>query len=46
MKEAGQEAEGGDDHDKMISDIFTQEDKDKDGYISYEEFSGPKHEEL
>lgn len=30
----------------VLSEIFEHEDKDKDGVISYEEFSGPKHEEL
>ena len=33
-------------HNKMVADIFKQEDADKDGYISFDEFSGPKHEEL
>lgn len=33
-------------HNNMISDIFDNEDKDKDGFISHEEFSGPKHDEL
>lgn len=33
-------------HDSIVSEIFQQEDKDKDGVISFEEFSGPKHEEL
>ena len=33
-------------HNKMIADIFKQEDTDKDGYISFDEFSGPKHDEL
>ena len=33
-------------HNKMIADIFKQEDADKDGFISYDEFSGPKHDEL
>ncbi len=36
----------GDEHEKMIVDIFQNEDQDKDGFISHEEFSGPKHEEL
>ncbi|XP_064598050.1 uncharacterized protein LOC135464554 [Liolophura sinensis] len=30
----------------MIEEIFKHEDKDKDGFISHEEFSGPKHDEL
>ena len=33
-------------HDTILSEIFEHEDKDKDGVISFEEFSGPKHEEL
>ncbi|XP_017772221.1 PREDICTED: FK506-binding protein 2 [Nicrophorus vespilloides] len=34
------------DHDKLVEEIFQHEDKDKNGYISHEEFSGPKHDEL
>lgn len=34
------------DQDKLIEDIFTHEDRDKNGYISHDEFSGPKHDEL
>ena len=34
------------DQDKLIEEIFTHEDKDKDGFISHDEFSGPKHDEL
>jgi len=30
----------------MLDEIFQHEDKDKDGLISHEEFTGPKHEEL
>lgn len=33
-------------HETILSEIFEHEDKDKDGVISYEEFTGPKHEEL
>ena len=33
-------------HNEMIADIFKHEDQDKDGFISHEEFSGPKHDEL
>lgn len=33
-------------HNSMIADIFMHEDKDRDGFISHEEFSGPKHDEL
>lgn len=32
--------------DKLIEEIFNHDDKDKDGYISHDEFSGPKHDEL
>ncbi|KAK2719428.1 uncharacterized protein LOC136037076 isoform X2 [Artemia franciscana] len=31
---------------KITEEIFQHEDKDRDGFISYEEFSGPKHDEL
>uniref|UniRef100_A0A1B6CFC1 peptidylprolyl isomerase n=1 Tax=Clastoptera arizonana TaxID=38151 RepID=A0A1B6CFC1_9HEMI len=34
------------DHDKLVEEIFQHEDKDRNGFISYEEFSGPKHDEL
>merc|ERR1712012_1269617 len=30
------------DQDKLVEEIFAHEDKDKDGLISHEEFSGPK----
>ena len=33
-------------HNEMVADIFAEEDKDKDGAISFDEFSGPKHDEL
>jgi len=32
--------------DKLVEEIFQHEDKDKNGFISHEEFSGPKHDEL
>lgn len=32
--------------DKLVEDIFQHEDRDKNGFISREEFSGPKHDEL
>lgn len=38
--------EGNPDQDKLVEDIFQHEDQDKNGYISHEEFSGPKHDEL
>ncbi|XP_033728596.1 FK506-binding protein 2-like [Pecten maximus] len=31
---------------RVLDNIFTVEDKDKDGRISHDEFTGPKHEEL
>lgn len=33
---------------QMVDEIFMHEDKDKDEYITFEEFSGPKydHDEL
>lgn len=34
------------DQDKLVEDIFQHEDRDKNGVISHEEFSGPKHDEL
>jgi len=49
-------AEGGDendevrkameDHDKLVEEIFQHEDQDKNGFITHDEFSGPKHDEL
>lgn len=34
------------DNDKLVEEIFQQEDTDKNGFISHNEFSGPKHDEL
>jgi len=34
------------DHDKLVEEIFQHEDQDKNGYITHDEFSGPKHDEL
>jgi len=34
------------DHDKLVEEIFQHEDQDKNGFITHEEFSGPKHDEL
>lgn len=31
---------------QVIAEIMEHEDHDKDGLISYDEFSGPKHDEL
>lgn len=33
-------------NDKMVEEIFQHEDKDRNGFISHDEFSGPKHDEL
>ncbi|KAI8761216.1 uncharacterized protein LOC106070685 [Biomphalaria glabrata] len=38
--------ENAEQHKEIITQIFNHEDKDKDGLISHEEFSGPKHDEL
>ena len=49
QREAGLDPETsteGGSHNEIVADIFLHEDKDKDGYISYDEFSGPKHDEL
>ena len=32
--------------EKLVEEIFDHEDLDKDGLISHDEFSGPKHDEL
>jgi len=37
---------GDQDPNTIADEIFHHEDKDKDGFISHEEFSGPKHDEL
>jgi len=36
------------DHDKLVEEIFQHEDQDKNGFITHDEFSGPKndHDEL
>ncbi|XP_076181377.1 peptidyl-prolyl cis-trans isomerase Fkb14 isoform X2 [Ptiloglossa arizonensis] len=53
--EAGEQGNAGDneevnkllvDNDKLVEEIFQHEDKDKNGFISHDEFSGPKHDEL
>lgn len=41
-----EEIENGQDPHKITEEIFHHEDKDRDGFISHEEFSGPKHDEL
>uniref|UniRef100_A0A2S2RAL2 peptidylprolyl isomerase n=1 Tax=Sipha flava TaxID=143950 RepID=A0A2S2RAL2_9HEMI len=50
---AAEGAEGSDDikqmmsdHEKLVEEIFQHEDKDKNGFISHDEFTGPKHDEL
>lgn len=35
-----------DEHNKLVEEIFQHEDKDRNGFISHDEFSGPKHDEL
>lgn len=40
------EAQPQQDPHKITEEIFQHEDQDRDGYISYDEFSGPKHDEL
>ena len=45
-EQAEQASQMEDDQDKLVEEIFSHEDKDKDGLISHEEFSGPKHDEL
>lgn len=40
------DAEPPQDPHRITEEIFQHEDQDRDGYISYEEFSGPKHDEL
>jgi len=41
-----EELQEGQDPAKITEEIFHHEDKDRDGHISHEEFSGPKHDEL
>lgn len=41
-----EEIENGEDPHKITEEIFHHEDKDRDGLISHDEFSGPKHDEL
>jgi len=33
-------------NDQLVEEIFQHEDKDRNGFISHDEFSGPKHDEL
>ena len=50
VKQAGEHGQKVDvnskDHLEIIENIFAHEDKDHDGVISHDEFSGPKHDEL
>ncbi|XP_041374471.1 FK506-binding protein 2-like isoform X3 [Gigantopelta aegis] len=46
VKNAGQPEPDEESHKSMLDHIFTSEDKNKDGVISFDEFSGPKHDEL
>lgn len=34
------------DQDQLVEEIFHHEDKDRNGFISHDEFSGPKRDEL
>ena len=34
------------DQSKQVEEIFTYEDRDMDGFISHDEFSGPKHDNI
>jgi hypothetical protein len=45
-KEAIPDGDGDTSHQTVITEIFNEEDKDNDGYISLSEFQGFKHEEL
>jgi len=45
-KEAIPDGDGDNSHQTVINEIFIEEDKDNDGYISLSEFQGFKHEEL
>ncbi|KAL4216923.1 Peptidyl-prolyl cis-trans isomerase fkbp14 [Mactra antiquata] len=46
LEHGQQQDENSEEHKTMIQTIFDHEDKDKDGVISKDEFSGPKHDEL
>ena len=46
MKIADQPEPDEETHKSMLDHIFKTEDKNLDGIISFEEFSGPKHDEL
>uniref|UniRef100_A0A0B6ZAH3 peptidylprolyl isomerase n=1 Tax=Arion vulgaris TaxID=1028688 RepID=A0A0B6ZAH3_9EUPU len=42
----GNTQEEGQRHNEVLHKIFSREDKNRDGFISHAEFSGPKHDEL
>ena len=45
-REGMSHGEGDESHDNLMQEIFHEEDKNKDGYISHDEFQGFKHGEL
>ena len=45
-REGMSNGEGDESHDNLMQEIFHEEDKNKDGYISHDEFQGIKHGEL
>ena len=45
-REGMSHGEGDESHDNLMQEIFHEEDKNKDGYISHDEFQGIKHGEL
>jgi len=46
IPEGAEQQENMQDPVKITEEIFQHEDKDRDGLISHDEFSGPKHDEL
>ncbi|RMX54489.1 hypothetical protein pdam_00021667 [Pocillopora damicornis] len=45
-REGMSHGEGDESHNMLLQEIFHEEDKNKDGFISHEEFQGIKHHEL
>lgn len=45
-REGMSHGEGIESHDNLMQEIFHEEDKNKDGFISHDEFQGIKHGEL
>ncbi len=45
-REGMSKGEGDESHDNLMQEIFHEEDKNKDGFISHDEFQGIKHGEL